>query len=137
MQTAGRVVAAPVDDIGLGPVRGHRKVTGRGGGNMACCCGQDENGRKKHKPRTPEQVKSLVTRLNRIDGQILGIKKMIEENRYCPDVLMQVSAVQASLNSFNKELLATHIRTCVVDDIREGKEEAVDELCELLKKTMK
>ena len=72
-----------------------------------------------------------------IDGQILGIKKMIEENRYCPDVLMQVSAVQASLNSFNKELLATHIKTCVVDDIREGKEEAVDELCELLKKTMK
>ena len=137
MQTAGRVVAAPVDDIGLGPVRGRRKATGRGGGNMACCCGQDENGRKKHKPRTPEQVKSLVTRLNRIDGQILGIKKMIEENRYCPDVLMQVSAVQASLNSFNKELLATHIRTCVVDDIREGKEEAVDELCELLKKTMK
>ena len=137
MQTAGRVVAAPVDDIGLGPVRGRRKVTGRGGGNMACCCGQDENGRQKHKPRTPEQVKSLVTRLNRIDGQILGIKKMIEENRYCPDVLMQVSAVQASLNSFNKELLATHIRTCVVDDIREGKEEAVDELCELLKKTMK
>lgn len=104
---------------------------------MACCCGEDENGRKKHKPRTPEQVKSLVTRLNRIDGQILGIKKMIEENRYCPDVLMQVSAVQASLNSFNKELLSTHIKTCVVDDIRDGKEEAVDELCELLKKTMK
>lgn len=104
---------------------------------MACCCGQDENGRKKHKPRTPEQVKSLVMRLNRIDGQILGIKKMIEENRYCPDVLMQVSAVQSSLNSFNKELLATHIKTCVVDDIRDGKEEAVDELCELLKKTMK
>lgn len=104
---------------------------------MACCCDQDENGRKKHRPRTHEQVKSLVTRLNRIDGQILGIKKMIEENRYCPDVLMQVSAVQASLNSFNKELLATHIRTCVVDDIRDGKEEAVDELCELLMKTMK
>ena len=82
-------------------------------------------------------MKSLVTRLNRIDGQILGIKKMIEENRYCPDVLMQVSAVQSSLNSFNKELLATHIKTCVVDDIRDGKEEAVDELCELLKKTMK
>ena len=95
------------------------------------------SGRQKHKPRTPEQVKSLVTRLNRIDGQILGIKKMIEENRYCPDVLMQVSAVQSSLNSFNKELLATHIKTCVVDDIRDGKEEAVDELCELLKKTMK
>lgn len=104
---------------------------------MACCCDRDENGRQKHKPRTPEQMKALVTRLNRIDGQILGIKKMIEENRYCPDVLMQVSAVQASLNSFNKELLAAHIRSCVVDDIREGKEEAVDELCELLKKTMK
>ena len=137
MQTSGRVVAAPGDDVGLCSVYGCRKLVERGGGNVACCCGQDESGRQKHKPRTPEQVKSLVTRLNRIDGQILGIKKMIEENRYCPDVLMQVSAVQSSLNSFNKELLATHIKTCVVDDIREGKEEAVDELCELLKKTMK
>ena len=104
---------------------------------MACCCEQDENGRKKHKPRTPEQVKSLVTRLNRIDGQILGIKKMIEENRYCPDVLMQVSAVQASLNSFNKELLAAHVRTCVTNDIRAGREEAVDELVDVLQKLMK
>lgn len=62
---------------------------------------------------------------------------MIQENRYCPDVLIQVSSVQASLNSFNKELLSAHIKTCVVDDIKEGNEAVVDELCELLKKTMK
>ncbi|SFG53634.1 metal-sensing transcriptional repressor [Oribacterium sp. WCC10] len=104
---------------------------------MPECCHIDENGRHKHKPRTPEQVKALVNRLNRIEGQICGIKKMIEDNRYCPDVLMQVSSVQASLNSFNKELLQTHIKSCVVDDIKAGNEEAVDELCELLKKTMK
>ncbi len=104
--------------------------------HMACCCTTDDE-RHKHKPRTPEQVKALINRLNRIEGQICGIKKMIEDNRYCPDVLIQVSSVQASLNSFNKELLSAHIKSCVVDDIREGNDEVVDELCELLKKTMK
>lgn len=79
----------------------------------------------------------MVNRLNRIEGQICGIKKMLEANRYCPDILMQVSSVQSALNSFNKELLSSHIKSCVVDDIKEGNEEAVDELCELLKKTMK
>ena len=93
--------------------------------------------RKKHKARTSEEVKSLTVRLNRIEGQITGIKKMIDENRYCPDILVQVSAVQAALNAFNKELLASHIRSCVLDDIKAGNENAVDELCELLKKTMK
>ncbi|MBE6003054.1 MAG: metal-sensing transcriptional repressor [Lachnospiraceae bacterium] len=104
---------------------------------MPDCCSAEENGRHKHKPRTPEQVKALVNRLNRIEGQIGGIKKMIEENRYCPDVLIQVSSVQASLNSFNKELLSAHIKSCVVEDIKAGNEAVVDELCELLKKTMK
>ncbi|OON86266.1 CsoR family transcriptional regulator [Oribacterium sp. C9] len=104
---------------------------------MSCCCSTDDNERHKHKPRTPEQEKALVNRLNRIEGQICGIRKMIQENRYCPDVLIQVSSVQASLNSFNKELLSAHIKTCVVDDIKEGNEAVVDELCELLKKTMK
>lgn len=97
-----------------------------------CCCE-----RKKHKARTPEEVRSLTVRLNRIEGQISGIRKMIEENRYCPDILVQVSAVQSALNSFNKELLASHIKSCVVDDIKAGNETVVDELCELLKKTMK
>jgi DNA-binding FrmR family transcriptional regulator len=104
---------------------------------MTDCCCSEENARYKHHPRTEEQIKALVTRLNRIEGQICGIRKMIEDNRYCPDVLIQVSSVQASLNSFNKELLSAHIKSCVVQDIKDGKEEAVDELCELLKKTMK
>lgn len=102
---------------------------------MSCCCTGEE--RTKHKPRTDKELKSLVNRLNRIEGQICGIKKMLEANRYCPDILMQVSSVQSALNSFNKELLSSHIKSCVVDDIKEGNEEAVDELCELLKKTMK
>lgn len=99
----------------------------------ACCDGENV----RHKNRTSEQIKALTTRLNRIEGQICGIKKMIEDNRYCPDILIQVSSVQASLNSFNKELLSSHIKSCVVEDIKDGKEDAVDELCELLKKTMK
>ena len=91
--------------------------------------------RTKH--RSEKESKDLVTRLNRIEGQIRGIKNMVEEERYCVDILNQVSAVQAALNSFNKELLANHIHSCVVEDIREGKEEAVDELCETIKKLMK
>lgn len=91
--------------------------------------------RMKH--RTAKETKDLITRLNRIEGQIRGIKNMVEEERYCVDILNQVSAVQAALNSFNKELLANHIHSCVVEDIRAGKEEAVDELCETIKKLMK
>ncbi len=91
----------------------------------------------RHKQRSEEEIKSLSTRLNKIEGQIRGINKMITEDRYCVDILMQVSSVQSALNAFNKELLSSHIKSCVVDDIRNGKDEAVDELCELLKKTMK
>ncbi len=97
------------------------------------CCGD----RMKNNPRSEQETKSLVVRLNRIEGQICGIRKMIEENRYCPDVLVQVSAVQSALNSFNKLLLSSHIKSCVVEDIKAGNEEVVDELCELIKKTMK
>ncbi|MBE5808342.1 MAG: metal-sensing transcriptional repressor [Clostridiales bacterium] len=89
----------------------------------------------RHKKRTPEEVKDLTTRLNRIAGQVNGIRRMIEEDRYCVDVLMQVSAVQAALKAFNRELLSSHIRSCVVEDIRAGNEGAVEELCELLKKS--
>ena len=91
----------------------------------------------RHKQRSEEEIKSLTTRLNKIEGQIRGINKMITEDRYCVDILMQVSSVQSALNAFYKELLSSHIKSCVVDDIRNGKDEAVDELCELLKKTMK
>ncbi len=91
----------------------------------------------KHVKRDTKEIKSMVNRLSVIEGQVRGIKKMLEEDRYCVDILTQVSSVQAALNSFNKQLLARHIKSCVCDDIRAGKDEAVDELCELLKNLMK
>lgn len=91
----------------------------------------------RQKQRTVQETKDLTTRLNRIEGQVRGVKNMVEDGRYCVDILNQVSAIQAALNSFNKELLANHIHTCVVDDIRSGKSEAVEELCETIKKMMK
>ena len=91
----------------------------------------------RHKERSEEEYKSLVHRLNRIEGQIRGIRGMVGKNAYCTDILVQVAAVNAALNAFNKELLANHIRTCVSKDIRDGKTETVDELVELLKKLMR
>ena len=79
----------------------------------------------------------MVTRLKRVEGQVRGIKKMLEEDRYCVDILTQVSAIQAALNAFSKKLLVNHIHTCVVDDIQEGKVEVVDELCDTIQKLMK
>ena len=83
------------------------------------------------------EKKALLTRLSRIEGQVRGVRAMVEDDRYCVDIVTQVSAIQAALNGFNKELLARHIKTCVSEDIKEGNEQAVDELCELLKKLMK
>ena len=91
----------------------------------------------KHKHRTEKEYKSLVIRLNRIEGQIRGIKGMLEKDVYCPDILVQVAAANAALNAFNKELLANHIRTCVADDIRAGNDETIDELVGVLQKLMK
>ena len=91
----------------------------------------------KHKHRTEQEYKSLVNRLNRIEGQIRGIKGMLEKDAYCPDILVQVAAANAALNAFNKELLANHIRTCVADDIRAGNDETIDELVGVLQKLMK
>ena len=96
-----------------------------------CCCTH------RTKERTPEEYKSLINRLSRIEGQIRGIRKMVESNMYCPDILVQVAAVNAALNSFNKVLLASHIRTCVAENIREGNDEVVDELVRVLQKLMK
>lgn len=89
------------------------------------------------KERSPQEYKKLVNRLSRIEGQIRGIKNMVEEDAYCIDILMQVAAANAALNSFNKELLASHIKTCVADDIRNGKDETIDELVVTLQKLMK
>ena len=91
----------------------------------------------RHKERSPGEYRRLMNRLSRIEGQVRGVTKMVEDDRYCVDILTQVSAIQSALNSFNKELLAQHIRTCVVDDIRAGHDEVVDELVQTLQKVMK
>ena len=87
--------------------------------------------------RSEEDVKKLVNRLSRIEGQIRGIKKMVENDAYCADILMQSAAVNAAVNAFNKELLAHHIKGCVARDIREGKDDVIDELVVTLQKLMK
>lgn len=91
----------------------------------------------KTKERSEEEYRSLINRLSRIEGQIRGIRKMVESSAYCTDILVQVSAANAALNAFSKELLSNHIKTCVAEDIRNGKEETVDELVETLKRLMK
>ena len=89
------------------------------------------------KSRSEQEYKDLINRLSRIEGQIRGIKRMLDEDCYCPDIITQVAAANAALNSFNKVLLANHIKTCVADDIRAGKDETIDELLNTLQKLMK
>ena len=95
----------------------------------ACCC--------RHKKRSEEEYKSLVHRLNRIEGQIRGIRGMVEKDVYCADILVQVAAANSALNAFSRELLSQHVRTCVADDRRAGSDEKLDELLKLLPKLMK
>ena len=99
---------------------------------MKNCCSQT-----KHTQRDEAQKKALLNRLNRIEGQIRGIKKMIEEDAYCNDILIQSAAANAALNSFSKTLLSAHIHTCVARDIRAGKDEVIDELVDTMGKLMK
>ena len=87
--------------------------------------------------RSDDQVKKLVNRLNRIEGQIRGIRGMVKSGAYCNDILVQSAAVTAAISAFNRELLASHLHTCVLRDIRAGKDEVVDELMETLQKLMK
>ena len=89
------------------------------------------------KHRETDELKSLMNRLSRIEGQVRGVRKMLEDEAYCTDILTQVSAIQAALNAFNKELLASHIKSCVVTDIRAGNDEVVDDLVATLQKLMK
>lgn len=91
----------------------------------------------KTKERSMEEYKALINRLSRIEGQIRGIKGMVEKNAYCTDILIQVAAANAALNAFNKELLANHIKSCVADNIRAGNNEIIDELVVTLQKLMK
>ncbi len=94
-----------------------------------CCC------RIKH--RDDKEYRDLMNRLRRIEGQVRGIQGMVEDERYCVEILTQVMAIQSALNSFNKVLLSNHIKTCVVHDIKNGNEEAVDELCSTIQRLMK
>lgn len=97
----------------------------------------EENCCSKIKKRSDEEYTRLIHRLNRIEGQIRGIRGMVEKSAYCPDILVQVAAANAALGAFTKELLGNHIKTCVAEDIRSGKDETVDELVEMLQKLMK
>ena len=91
----------------------------------------------KTKKRTSEEKKLLLNRLNRIEGQIRGIKNMVEADAYCTDIIVQASAASAAVNAFNKELLSSHIKTCVAVDLKNGNEESLENLLETLKKLMK
>ena len=94
-----------------------------------CCCKKTE--------RSEEEVRKLLNRLSRMEGQIRGIRNMLENDAYCNDILIQSAAVTAAMNAFNRELIANHMRTCVVRDLREGNEEIIDELLGTLQKLMK
>ncbi len=96
-----------------------------------CCCGG------KHKIRDDKEKRDLMNRLKRIEGQVRGLQNMLERDAYCPDILVQASAVNSALNSFSRVLLTDHIRTCVADNIREGNDEVIDELTATLQKLMK
>lgn len=97
--------------------------------NEDCC--------SKTKQRPEDEAKRLIHRLNRIEGQVRGLKGMVEKNAYCTDILTQSAAVTAAISAFNRELLSTHIRTCVADGIRSGDDEKIDELLNTLQKLLK
>lgn len=97
---------------------------------IKCCC-------DRKKKRSEQEFRLLMNRLKRIEGQVRGVEKMLENDAYCPDIMVQVSAINSALNSFNKVLLASHMKSCVVNDIRAGKDETIDELVATLQKVMK
>ena len=108
-----------------------------------CCCAAEPAEKDtapsccRHKDRTPEEHKALLNRLSRIEGQVRGIRGMLEKDAYCVDILVQVAAANSALNSFSKELLGQHIRTCVADDLKAGETQKLDELLQLLPRLMK
>ena len=99
-------------------------------GKIKCCC-------DRKKKRSEQEFRLLMNRLKRIEGQVRGVEKMLENDAYCPDIMVQVSAINSALNSFNKVLHASHMKSCVVNDIRAGKDETIDELVATLQKVMK
>lgn len=128
----GYIIKIPREGIQeLHKFRGNTMSENKTTVKKACPCCQ------KHTVRDEKHRKSLLNRLKRIEGQVRGIEAMIENDAYCNDVLIQSAAVNAAMNAFNKELLASHIRGCVARDIREGKDEVIDELVATLQKLMK
>lgn len=99
--------------------------------DTACCACM------RKKVRSEEEKRALINRLNRIEGQIRGLRAMVEKDAYCPDILTQASAASAALNGFAKTLLSEHIRTCVREEVRQGNDETLDELLNTLQKWMK
>ena len=99
--------------------------------------GREHCDKKKITERTDEEKKKLINRLSRLEGQIRGIRSMVENDAYCVDILTQSAAAKQAFNAFNKELLRRHIEGCVVRDIRAGDEGTVDELTEIIGKLMK
>ena len=95
-----------------------------------CCC-------ERTKKRSEEEIKALMNRLSRIEGQIRGIKNMLEKDAYCTDIITQVSAANAALNAFNRELMASHIRSCVKTDVEKGDDASLEEMISLMQKLMK
>ena len=104
------------------------------------CCEKIEGGCAachKARERSPEEYKRLCNRLSRIEGQIRGLRGMLDRDAYCPDILAQAAAANAALNAFSRELLNQHIRSCVVNDVRAGNDEVIDELLDTLRKLMR
>lgn len=112
------------------PLPEAEKTDGEESCSIVCAC-------HRTRERTEKEYKDLIHRLNRIEGQVRGIRGMVEKDAYCPEILTQVAAVTAALGSFNKVLLANHIRTCVARDIRDGRDETIDELVNTLQKLMR
>ena len=91
----------------------------------------------RHKYRSAKEEKDLISRLNRIEGQVRGVKAMVQDERYCTDILVQVSAIQSALNGFSRTLLSSHVKSCVVEEIKNGDaDKAVDEMCETIRKML-
>ena len=108
--------------------------------DRGCCSGATPGSCchcERHKHRSEEEVAALQRRLSRIEGQVRGIRGMVERDAYCTDILTQISAVQSALSAVSRELLASHVRTCVVEDIRSGDTAVVDDLIATLQKLMK
>ena len=104
-------------------------MTARPCGCEVDCC--------RHKHREPAEYDALMKRLSRIEGQVRGVRGMVEKEAYCTDILTQVSAIQSALNAFSRELLASHIRTCVANGLQQGDDDIVDELVRTVEKMMK